>query len=125
MSNYEYFTEEELKCKCGCALSNPNPEFHKLMLILDSIRRDFNQPLPISSAYRCRNHPIEAAKALPGQHNKAAVDIQVAGSKALRLLRLLVQHPDIKGVGIQQNGSWNKRFIHIDLRQDPTIWSYK
>lgn len=124
MSRYKYFTDQELQCRCGCKGDNPNPEFDTLMKIVVLIREELNEPLPITSGYRCKDHPIEAAKTTTGQHQIAAVDIGVSGSKALRLTRLIAQYPQLKGFGVKQKGEWGKRFIHIDVRENPAMWSY-
>ena len=67
-------------------------------------------------------HPVEAAKAQPGMHSTGlAADIGISGSEAVTLLRLALD-AGFRGVGVQQKGSG--RFLHVDLRETPTIWSY-
>jgi hypothetical protein len=50
-----------------------------------------------------------------------AADIGISGSEAVALLRLALD-AGFRGVGVQQKGSG--RFLHVDLRETPTIWSY-
>lgn len=89
--------------------------------------RPRNEPLVITSAYRCKNHPVERNKATPGAHNLGvAVDIRIRGAEAVELLRLAMQDPTFKGFGISQKGA--TRFIHLDSGGGnlprPMIWSY-
>jgi len=34
----------------------------------------------------------------------------------------LAMHLQFTGIGVQQKGSG--RFVHLDLRKEPTVWSY-
>lgn len=116
-----YFSDDELRCQhCGDLVFDEG--FRGL---LDNIRRDMECPLPVSSGYRCPDHPIELKKERPGAHATGkAVDIAVSGEKALRLLEIALRH-GVTRVGINQKGSG--RFIHLDVCDDlpdPAIWSY-
>lgn len=122
MSTWKNFTKEELECSC-CGADNPNLEFNELMDLVQEMRDELGYPLPISSAYRCESHPIEAKKSKPGMHNIAAVDIKVFLSKAHEVLELAFKK-GFTGIGVSQKGSMNSRFIHLDLRENKTIWSY-
>ncbi len=119
---YKYFSDDELRCQCGCGVLNPNPEFDVLMQIMDKIREEYGKPLRVTSGYRCANHPIEKKKAKPGQHNVAAIDLGVSRKDAVRLLRIAMSYQSIRGIGVQQKG--DARFLHFDMRTEPTIWSY-
>ena len=123
MSTYKHFTDDELRCS-HCGKLNPNHEFHVLMNLLSVIRVEFGESMPVTSGYRCKDHPIEAAKEKPGQHSRAAIDIKVSGAKAVRLMRVVSKFPLISGIGVNQRGSWGSRFLHFDLREEPTMWSY-
>jgi zinc D-Ala-D-Ala carboxypeptidase len=118
--NYKNFSREEMRCKCGCNRDGIKPEF---MERLQQLRTAYNAPMPISSAYRCPDHPVEKRKgSIAGTHALGiAADIAVQGKDAHRLLSLALQF-GFKGIGVQQKGSG--RFIHIDLRDSETIWSY-
>lgn len=120
-----YFTEDEMRCQCGCHESGMNSEF---MEKLTSLRADWSQPMVITSAYRCPEHPIEAKKDKPGAHTSGrAVDIAVSREDAYKLLCVALGH-GFTGIGVNQKGS--SRFLHIDdLTPEegwprPTIWSY-
>lgn len=124
-----YFTQDEMRCQCGCGADGMHSEF---MDKLTSLRADWGQPMAVTSGYRCTQHPIEAKKIAsgrnPGAHASGrAVDIGIQGEDAYKLLCAALGH-GFSGIGIQQKGS--ARFIHLDdLTTDdgfprPTIWSY-
>ena len=120
-----FFTEEEMRCQCGCEQDGMHSEF---MEKLTSLRADWGQPMTVTSGYRCPNHPIEAKKTKPGTHASGrAVDIAVQGEDAYKFLCAALGH-GFTGIGVNQKGS--SRFIHLDdLTRDegwprPTVWSY-
>lgn len=115
-----YFSEQELACQhCG------EYKFDEGVLkILNAIRREYG-PMPVTSGYRCPQHPIEAAKTRLGAHTTGkAVDIGVDRDRAYRLLEVALAH-GCPRVGVNQRAEG--RFIHLDWdyeRPYPTIWSY-
>ena len=60
---WENFTREEFTCKCGCGANEIKDE---LIDVLQEIRTEVGVPFPVSSGYRCPNHPVEAKKKAPG-----------------------------------------------------------
>ena len=125
MINYidrsDHFSRDELKCSftSKCEM---NP---KLMELVERIRTIYGKPIKVSSAYRHPTHPIEANKDEPGMHAKGiAMDIVTAGEDAWQLMRIIGNEPAIKGLGVNQRGKWTGRFLHIDVRDEPAIWSY-
>lgn len=124
---YPYFTNDELKCKCGCEEVGMDPVF---MHSLIHIRGIYGKPMKLSSAYRCPNHPIERSKNVPGSHSTGmAVDVLVFGKNASELLRIAVEY-GFTGIGVSQRGEMKQRFIHLDMapetkdRPRPWLWSY-
>lgn len=132
----QYFSYNEMACKCGCGKAEMNQEF---MNLLDSVRDLMEQPLIITSGYRCPNHPAEKRKEKSGAHSKGkAADIAVMREDAHKLLEVVARFNDaaraagvnyFTGIGIQQKGTG--RFIHLDcctMVDDglprPTMWSY-
>ena len=120
-----YFSVDEMRCQCGCGQDGMDAEF---MEKLTSLRADWGQPMTVTSAYRCPNHPIEAKKAKPGTHSTGrAVDIAVQGNDAYALLCAALGH-GFTGIGVQQKGGG--RFLHLDNLKEgegwtrPTLWSY-
>jgi len=124
---WDFFSEKELKCK-GTGECDMDERF---MSRLVKLRKDFNQPMIISSGYRHEsyNQVIGGAKNSPHLYGKA-VDVLVSGKVAYRLMNLAMKH-GFTGIGISQRGNHDKRFLHIDTMEDsnvhprPWVWSYK
>ena len=117
-SLYPNFDEREFRCR-HCGVSAMKPEF---MGRLQALRTAYGKPMSISSGYRCPDHPIEKAKAHPGMHATGlAADVAVSGAEAVAVLRLALAQ-GFTGIGVQQKGAG--RFIHLDTRAEPAIWSY-
>ena len=121
-----YFKQKELACKCGCNTNKFDSEF---LLKLNAIREECGFPFVITSAYRCKNHPIEARKARPGSHYTGkAVDVRCSGAKSLEVIRVALKH-GIERIGVQQK-SGSQKFIHLDgcTKEEgfscPDSWSY-
>ncbi len=127
--NVEFFTEPEFTCRCGC---DDAPMDFEFLRVLDEIRREFGQPMTISSGYRCANHRVEARKEKPGTgaHSTGkACDVLTAGGDAFKLLEIVAAKPEITGLGVNQRGPWGERFLHLDTvgagaLPRPTLWSY-
>lgn len=117
-----YFSEDELRCQCGCGVYYFQ---ESVLAILNSIRSDCGFALPISSGYRCVNHPLERHKERVGAHSLGvAVDVGVSHNRAHRLLESALEH-GCPRIGVNQRGEG--RFIHLDWALElpnPTIWSY-
>ena len=127
MSDWKYFTENELRCS-GTGDCHMDKNF---MFKLNKLREDYNKPMIVSSGYR----DISYNTAIGGSPNSAhtygkAVDIVTGGTEAYRLLRLAVIH-GFQGIGVSQRGNFERRFIHLDTMEDsdkhprPWVWSYK
>ena len=121
---YKYFSTDELKCQ-HCGAEGMDEDF---MEKIAAIRHDLGFPFKVNSAYRCKDHPLEARKASPGAHESGhALDISIAGEDALRLLHAALE-AGMTGIGVNQKG--DSRFIHLDdlgwakNRPRPWIWSY-
>lgn len=124
------FTLEELRCShCG-KLRFTMPALR----ILQLLRTELGFPLIVNSGYRCAEHPIEAAKPMPGPHSitagdNVAVDVRLYGSKAYDLVMVAPQY-GFEGIGLHQHGPHEKRFVHIDRAPGalhsprPFVWTY-
>jgi zinc D-Ala-D-Ala carboxypeptidase len=119
---YPNFSAKEFACQhCGAdGIQEP------LVAKLQALRSEYNQPMRITSGYRCPQHPVESKKSSPGAHALGlAADIGVEGAAAHRLLELAFKH-GFNGIGVQQKGTG--RFIHLDIATTelprPTVWSY-
>ena len=128
-----YFSKEELACKHCLKLGKSVDDSYyfdeHFLELLNSIRSDCGFALPISSGYRCTDHPINVQKYDDGKPLGAhafglAVDVVVDRKKAHRLLQVALEH-GVPRIGVNQKGA--DRFIHLDCDislPNPTIWSY-
>ena len=141
-----HFAWRELACR-HCERLPPlevveGEHYAAFTMVLDMIRDGVGRPLSLSSAYRCRDHPTEAAKRerygedYCGAHTTGlAADLLCFGESAYRVLEnalLNVGAHDCVGVGVNQKGNLDGRFIHVDLAaldgrfkaHRPRVWTY-
>ena len=121
----EFFTKEELQCKCGCGQARMDEDFMQMM---DILRFKLNKPVRLNSAYRCPEHNNNVSSTgYNGPHTTGkAVDVRCSGKTAHAILKIAAGL-DFDGIGISQKGDHGGRFIHLDtLRGDtrPWVWSY-
>ena len=123
MSEWKYFTDDELACKCGDCDGEMKPSF---MVRLVKLRAFLDFPFPISSAYRCSEY--NASAGVNGAKNSfhlqgRAVDIAVNHDQAWQIVAAAKKF-GFYGVGVNQKGG--ARFIHLDNRQQSqmTLFSY-
>jgi len=121
-----YFSDDELRCQCGCGELVFNADVRDTLNVM---REKLGFPLPVTSGYRCPQHPIEAAKVANGRPLGAhttgrAVDVGVRGERAVRLIQSALEHGCVR-IGVAQKGQ-EGRFVHLDWCDDrPTaLWSY-
>ena len=118
---YPNFSENEMRCSCGCGRADMSPDF---MAKLQTVRSFIKVPLIVTSGFRCPEYDEEIGGV--GVHPTGhAADIAIYGRRAYDLLRLSVNV--FWGIGIKQRGSG--RFIHLDdLVSDahprPALWTY-
>lgn len=121
----EHFTDAELSCSC-CKVCGFNSG---TLARLERVRELFGKPMALSSAYRCPKHNAKVSHTgTHGPHTTGqAVDVVVAGSDALRLIKIAVDC-GFTGVGVKQSGAFDSRFIHLDDLgagyPRPSVWSY-
>jgi uncharacterized protein YcbK (DUF882 family) len=115
--NLKFFTLEEFNCQVT-GENKMEPEF---LQKLDRLRGECGFPFVITSGYRHPiEHPIEAAKEVPGTHAQGiAADILVQDSVSRMVLVEKALELGFKGVGIA------KTFVHVDTRgTTPVMWLY-
>lgn len=120
------FSRDELKCSFSGECAIEEDALQKLQ----ALRDEWNKPIKLSSAYRSNSHPRERTKANgPGYHHGVngnggmAFDCLIAGEDVVPFIALAIKH-GFKGIGVNQKGEWNQRFVHIDTRQKYACWSY-
>ena len=114
------FTEKELACPC-CGKCNMDEEF---MSEAVEMREHSGFPWVITSAYRCEKHNKKVGGYPSSRHLAGeALDILAHSSQSFILLSLARRY-NILGLGISQKGDFNQRFIHLDGRSKPAVWSY-
>lgn len=127
---YQFFSEHELACKCGCGRGQDDMEprfMHRLIFV----RMQVAIPMKISSGFRCPSYNNEISRTgYTGPHTTGqAVDILVYGEHAHKILKAIFDFGFL-GVGLKQVGNYNNRFIHLDTCPDtptrprPWIWTY-
>lgn len=123
MATSTHFSRSELQCPC-CDKNRVSAEFLEK---LEALRDKVGKPLYVSSGYRCPLHNDRVSHTgLNGPHTTGeAVDILISFETAF----LLAKHAfalGFTGVGVNQRGLLDKRFIHLDALtvNRPRIWSY-
>lgn len=129
MSNegWKHFSVEEMACHhCGECHMDEN-----FMALLDKLREEYGKPIIVNSGYRCPEYNAEISHTgKDGPHTTGkAIDISVSGHDAHRLLYFALNN-GFTGVGSDQKGDHESRFIHLDtLTQEevetrPWHWTY-
>ena len=126
--SWPYFGERELRCKCHFADCPKHGMDEAFMNRLVSLRRVYDRPIILNSAYRCpRYNNVVSDTGVNGPHTTGrAVDIRIYGHYAWELMQIAFDM-QFTGVGIHQKGDYPGRFVHLDdldseLR--PRVWSY-
>ena len=90
---------------------------------LDQVRHELGRPIHITSGYRCPAYNAKiSSTGRTGPHTTGlAADLALKGEIARDALVLLCDY--FEGIGINQKGEWEQRFIHVD-DLDPRLWTY-
>lgn len=113
-----YFTEEELSCKCGCGLGVSDELVEKLNVA----REVADIPFIVTSGARCEARNEEVGGSPTSSHVKGlAVDLRaVNGYERFKVLQGLI------AAGFDRVGV-SKTFIHADVDEDKVggvCWLY-
>jgi zinc D-Ala-D-Ala carboxypeptidase len=126
----QFFSREELQCRCGQFCDYACPMDSEFMDRVDRLREHFGKPLKVTSGYRCAKHNSNVSSTgASGPHvSGKAVDFGVSRGDAHALLEIAMSM-SFSGIGIAQKGSG--RFIHLDdltatetNNMRPWLWSY-
>lgn len=128
-SPWEYFSIEELSCRCGCGKSFMNADFMEKAV---KLRKFYGKPLVVTSGYRCLEHDRKVGTSGSpgaGPHTEGrALDFAVDGPDALALLEAAFKLGIFMGFGLNQKGEG--RFLHVDDLENkpehprPFLWTY-
>jgi len=127
MSPYAHFTEDELRCRCGCELGTDDmdPSF---MAMVVRLRLTTGIPMPLTSAIRCKAHDLRvstSSRAGEGAHTFGrAVDISAAGMTPGQKHELMaaIYALGFTGVGCKFHGHPDEQSIHIDNLKPMDGW---
>jgi len=126
-----HFKPAEFACRCGECGSTGDEMDMNFIFALDDLRERLGFPLVVTSGYRCPayNNRI-ASTGHDGPHTTGrAVDFGISGENAFRVVTQASLGGWMRGIGINQKGPYEKRFIHLDDLEGPDhprprIWSY-
>lgn len=124
--NFSIETDPKIACTCG------HPDCDRRVINqftlgkLQRVRDDINKPLYITSGGRCPNHPNEAHKSAPGDHQKGyGVDVACLSEAHETKLKVLAgRHGATRVAGGHEDGFVHMAWTPTDRRDVPT-WSYK
>lgn len=87
--------------------------------LLQDIRTKLNQPMQLSSGYRCKKHN-KAVGGVPGSMHclGKAADIYCPDRNYGYELIKISMEMGMNGIGV------SKTFVHLDYRQWPVLWGY-
>ncbi len=126
----KYFEPGEFACRCGDCDSDGREMDLNFVAALDELRRRFGFPIVITSGYRCPAYNrVVSTTGFDGPHTTGrAADIGISGERAFHLMQQCTLGGWMTGIGLNQTGSHEKRFIHLDDldgdRPRPRVWTY-
>ena len=115
------FRASEFECR-HCGTLHMEEAF---LDVLQAIRGEYGRPMRVTSGYRCPEHNEAVSHTgKTGPHTTGlAADIGVAGTDAYDLLKIAFAR-GVHGIGSNQAGDWERRFVHLDLLPRKAHWTY-
>lgn len=113
----EYFTRDELKCKCGGRYCNGFPSEPQEMTVrlADRARKHFGRPAHNVSFLRCRQHNANSGGVANSQHMYGeAMDIYIEGVTANDLYSFMKKQPEVR-----YTYKINNTNVHFDIPKGP------
>lgn len=111
----EYFTRDELKCKCGGRFCNGFPAEPQEMAVrlADRARKHFGRPAHNVSFLRCRQHNANSGGVANSQHMYGeAMDIRIEGVTANNLYAFFKAQPEVR-----YTYKINNTNVHFDIEK--------
>jgi len=115
------FTANEFVCKCGICRGGMMTQ--RLLNSLDALRRRWDKPLTVNSAFRCPYYNRLVGGSSESQHLTGnAVDLSGENVPSLEFVKAAI-YAGFGGIGVGAN------FIHLDVRKieargEPVAWTY-
>lgn len=114
-----HFTEDEFRCRCGCAAVKVDPA---LIELLEAIRSVVDLPIQITSGYRCPAHNAAVSGTIDSAHTRGkAADFFVSGSIDRYRFLDAAFFCGARRIGIGAD------FIHVDVDESlaqEVVWLY-
>lgn len=114
-----HFTEDDLKCSCGCGYFIKQPV---LVIRLELLRLQLERPIIINSWCRCNKHNIkEGGKPTSSHLTGWAVDLRCPTLEYQQALAYWAVKCEFHRIG------FGKTFLHIDcdpLKPESAYWWY-
>lgn len=112
----EYFTDDELRCKCGCRKA-PDRRFVERVY---AMRLILGFPIPVSSGARCTKYNKEVGGEDDSSHLVGAIDVDRYEIKNEGLMIEAAIKVGMTGIGFQDN-----KMLHFDDKHEIlTFWGY-
>lgn len=129
----EFYTDDfkpiEFRCRCRvCERMALHPYAELMVARAQAVRHFLNRPTTITSAHRCKHHPIEAEKikkrGTGGTHyTYCGMDFAVRnGCEAFELIEFGITELGCRGFSYNEK----KGFVHLDwdITRPRRTWSY-
>lgn len=123
----DHFSTKEMDCQCNHESCKEQRISKELIQRLENIRIDVNQPLVVTSAFRCQKHQEDIRNSgvstvvakKQSQHELGnAVDVRPKDRQGIRGPFLLICEHYFTTIGLSD------KFLHLDMRKDKIRWEY-
>lgn len=115
-NSYEFRCGLGSPCSCTTVLIDD-----KLVEYLQKIRDHFNQPITITSAYRCPSYNKKIGGATGSRHSKGQAADIVVKNIAPKEVAKYAESIGILGIGLYETNT-DGHFTHIDTRTTKSFW---
>lgn len=123
----DHFSTKEMDCQCKHESCKEQRISKDLIQRIENIRVEVNQPLIVTSAFRCKQHQEDIRNSgvstvvakKQSQHELGnAVDIKPKDGKDIRGSFLVICEKQFTTIGL------SNRFLHLDTREQKIQWEY-
>jgi len=124
MTGTPNFSLTEFGCSCGCGENKVKID---LLEALQEVREELDQPMAITSGYRCEKHNLAVGGVSTSSHVQGwAADIAVPSSfYAYRILEALFKTKKFQRIGYGKMGGQLVLHVDIDPNKPPhVLWGY-